>query len=169
MFKIKWPQEHDDALREWVAQGKTNSEIAYLLNRDFNATYSRNAVIGRASRLGLTSQSGDKGGDTSPKVKRKRKHGLTADEKIKTAARSNLPASYLRAAAPRIICDSPDLAPARDEALAHSIPLIDLAKDSCRWPVDGGLGTPFRFCGAQREQGCSYCSAHRRAALRHAA
>jgi GcrA cell cycle regulator len=169
MFKIKWPQEHDAALRGWVAQGKTNSEIARFLNHDFNATYSRNAVIGRASRLRLVSQSGDKGGDTSPKPKRTRKRSPTADEKIKIAAHSNLPKRYLRAAAPPIICDSSDLAPGRDEVLAHSIPLIDLAKDSCRWPVDGGLGTPFRFCGAQREQGCSYCSAHRRAALRHAA
>jgi GcrA cell cycle regulator len=164
MFKLKWPQEHDEALRTWVAQGKTNSEIAYLLNRDFNTTYSRNAVIGRANRMGLTSQSGDKGGDASPKPKRKR--SPSAADKTRIAARSNLPVSYLRQADPRrnIACDELIDTPTG----ARDVPLIEV--EGCRWPSGDGSAVAFTFCNAAKAfKGCPYCATHRRMSLRCAA
>lgn len=168
MFEKKWPAEHDDALRTMAAQGKTNGEIARLLNQDFGTAYSRNAVIGRASRMGLRSQSGDKGGDASPKPKRKR--GLSADDKIKIAARSNLPVSYLQRveSRPRMVCDAPPLADGGGESGARGVALVEVT--GCRWPSGDGVAVPFTFCNSTPAfKGCAYCAEHRRMALRHAA
>jgi len=170
MFKKTWPQPHDDALREMVAQGKTNGEIARLLNQDFGTRYTRNAVIGRASRMGLRSQSGDKGGDASPKPKRTRKRGASADDKIKIAARSNLPVSYLQRVEgrPRMICDAPPLADDCGGIGARDVALVEVT--GCRWPSGDGTAVAFTFCNASFAfKGCAYCAEHRRMALRNAA
>jgi GcrA cell cycle regulator len=168
MFKKTWPQPHDDALRTMAAQGKTNGEIARLLNEKFGTTYSRNAAIGRASRMGLRSQSGDKGGDASPKPKRTRKRSPSTDDKIRIAARSNLPASYVRAAQPRMVCDAPPLADDRGGSGARNVALVELT--GCRWPSGDGIAVPFTFCNASKAfKGCAYCADHRRMALRNAA
>jgi len=164
MFEKKWPAEHDDALRTMAAQGKTNGEIARILNQDFGTSYSRNAVIGRASRMGLRSQSGDKGGDASPK----RKRGASTDDKIRSAARSNLPASYIRAAQPRMVCDAPPLADDCGDRGQPGVALVEVT--GCRWPAGDGIAVPFTFCNASFAfKGCAYCAEHRRMALRHAA
>jgi len=170
MFEKKWPAEHIGALREMAAQGKTNGEIARLPNQDFGTSYSRNAVIGRASRMGLRSQSGDKGGDASPKPKRTRKRSPSADDKIKIAARSNLPTSYLQRveSRPRMICDAPPLADDHNESGLRNVALIEVT--GCRWPSGDGVAVPFTFCnGPSAFKGCAYCAEHRRMALRHAA
>src|SRR5882724_9154297 len=54
-FTGKWPTEHDDALKEFFVQGMSFAKIAAEINARFRgASYSRNACIGRAHRLGLT-------------------------------------------------------------------------------------------------------------------
>ena len=54
MEMTNWAPEHSDALRDYLAQGMSFSQIARAINAKFNAAYSRNATIGRARRLGLT-------------------------------------------------------------------------------------------------------------------
>lgn len=39
------------------------------------------------------------------------------------------------------------------------VKLLDLALDSCRWPIDNGSAT--FFCGDTAVAGCSYCAKHR--------
>jgi len=159
MFKIKWPQEHDDALRALLADPKTAKwsfgDLAALLNERFNSSYSRNAVIGRANRLGL-----------ERKPRRARKRTATPDEKLKIAARSNLPTRYLRQTVPpKIVCDAP-IAPMA-EPRAFGVPLIEV--EGCRWPSGDGIAVAFTFCNAAKRDGFSYCAGHVRLSLRHAA
>jgi hypothetical protein len=53
MQSTNWAPEHCEALRENLAKGMSYSEIAEAINAKFNAAYSRNAVLGRARRMGL--------------------------------------------------------------------------------------------------------------------
>ena len=53
MEPSNWASEHSDALRDYLAQGMSFSQIAKAIKAKFNTAYSRNATIGRARRLGL--------------------------------------------------------------------------------------------------------------------
>jgi len=56
MEPTNWAPEHSDALREHLAKGMSFSEIAKAINSRFNTTYSRNAALGRARRMGLAGE-----------------------------------------------------------------------------------------------------------------
>ena len=60
MEPMNWAPEHSDALRQHLARGLSFSETAKAINSKFNTSYSRNAALGRARRMGLT-------GDDRPK------------------------------------------------------------------------------------------------------
>src|SRR3977135_2190812 len=49
-----WEEAHSAALREYLDQGMSFSEIARALNQRFGTAYTRNAAIGRARRIGLS-------------------------------------------------------------------------------------------------------------------
>ena len=66
MEQSNWASVHSDALREYLALGMTYSAIARAINAKFNTAYSRNAVIGRAKRMGLAGTDRPKGGDLTP-------------------------------------------------------------------------------------------------------
>lgn len=48
-----WPVEHDEALKTLHAEGYSYMQIASALCLRFGASYTRNAVVGRAFRLKL--------------------------------------------------------------------------------------------------------------------
>ena len=48
-----WPSEHSDALRDYFCKGMSYAEIGRQINARFGTAYTRNAVVGRAKRLGL--------------------------------------------------------------------------------------------------------------------
>src|SRR5438046_9421139 len=54
-MQTNWSAQHSEALREYVARGLSFSAIAKALNARFNTVYSRNAALGRAKRMGLSS------------------------------------------------------------------------------------------------------------------
>ena len=53
MEPTNWAPEHSDALRELLAHRLSFSEVAAAINEKFKTAYSRNAVLGRARRMGL--------------------------------------------------------------------------------------------------------------------
>src|ERR1700754_4265940 len=48
-----WPSEHSDALRDYFLKGMSYGEIGRRINATFGTAYTRNAITGRAKRLGL--------------------------------------------------------------------------------------------------------------------
>src|ERR1700752_1911309 len=48
-----WSSEHSDALRDYFLKGMSYAEIGKEINARFGTAYTRNAVVGRAKRLGL--------------------------------------------------------------------------------------------------------------------
>jgi GcrA cell cycle regulator len=53
---VKWTAEHDAMLRNLRGKGISSAQIGVHLNCEFSTEYTRNAVIGRCHRLGLTAQ-----------------------------------------------------------------------------------------------------------------
>jgi hypothetical protein len=146
-----WNDELDFALKNCVAAGHSFANIAVKINREFGATLSRNACIGRAQRLGLSVSRTVKVDGAEHRLNRK-PEGKTKTITIKPK--------------PQFACE-----PATGLRVADVVPLnisiYDLNDSTCRWPL--GEQAPFTYCGCHALDGVPYCWPHMRLAHREAA
>jgi len=151
-----WTTERIQQLKLHFEAGLTCREIAAELG------VSRNAVIGKISRLALVR---DNGGDTRRVV-----HGNAASNgSSRQLAPSSRPAPRLRRRILRSIQNEPAL-PALVEDMStgaeHSCTLFELSKERCRWPISTPGAEDFCFCGSKPVDGLPYCANHSRMAYR---
>src|SRR5262245_13143019 len=151
-----WTSERVEQLHKCVTAGLTCSQIAAEIG------VTRNAVIGKVHRLGLTT-----GGRPG-----RRPLGLTP--RMPTAPRA--------AAAPRRQSRLTRIFRAIAEAGRTVVPfpteieipvesarrcsLLELASGCCRWPLSDPGKADFGFCGNDAVAGFSYCAGHARLAYR---
>lgn len=156
----QWPSEHTDALRDHFLKGLSYAEIVREINARFGTTYTRNAVIGRAKRLGLIVPAGM----TGPLIAT----ALPGEARRAPRGRRTLP--YLNV--PPETARDP-VAPVKLRCVGiqpRLIPLVDLAKGDCRYPYGGDKdGEDITFCGHPRQAGSSYCAPHTHLTLRSGA
>jgi GcrA cell cycle regulator len=151
----QWPSEHSDALCDYFFKGLSYAEIGREINARFGTAYTRNAVVGRAKRLGL---------------------GLATPERlISPSIVPSLPGESARLtpprAAPSVLNLPPPsaLQPANPVKLRcvgvqpRLIALDELEQGDCRYPYGGDKeGDEIAFCGHPRQSGSSYCAPHAR-------
>lgn len=150
-MQSNWEEAHSQALREYLVKGMSFAEIAHALNERFGTSYSRNAAIGRARRMGLS----------TPEEKASRPaHMLRRPDAArlhKSRAASLVPprpklAVFERAAALNLRCVA---------VKPRHLALVDLEANDCRYPYGGDAeGEPITFCGHPRREGSSYCVSH---------
>jgi GcrA cell cycle regulator len=165
---MAWTDERIDELRKLWADGLTASQIASSLGG-----ISRNAVIGKIHRLGLSGRIKA----TSQQVRAKKRR--VAAERPAYATPSPAPRRSFAVAAGntalKAVVVEEDAAPlARPEAVPAPAPrpaavivplrepvgLMELKPSHCRWPI-GHPGDPdFRFCGLKSPTGQPYCAGH---------
>lgn len=136
---VVWTDEQSEAIREFVAEGLTYREVTEQINALFGASFSRNAVIGRAKRIGLTSP---------PKPPPKHPRRVKRDPSLPKYAR--------RAPAQPTITSRHVIEMRCAEIEPLHLTLLDLESNDCRWPYGDRQIT---FCGHPILCG-SYCSAH---------
>ena len=114
---------------------------------------SRNAVIGKLNRLGLSrfksATAGQAGRTSTPKLARPRVSTLDQMFPVSRPQRQ-LP-----------------FAPMSVES-ANRRSLLELQQGHCRWPISEPGTQDFAFCGNQQVDRLSYCPAHARLAYRPA-
>jgi GcrA cell cycle regulator len=142
-----WTEERLELLKSRFAQGLTCREIADDIG------VSRNAVIGKLSRLNL---SREKSGDP-PRPARK--------DAPKGRRRGSMPRLQYRVL--QAVYAEP-LAAADDEPIAngHCCSLLELSEERCRWPISTPGAADFCFCGNTPIEGLPYCPGHYRLAYR---
>ena len=144
-----WTEERLRALKQHFEAGLTCREIAAELG------VSRNAVIGKISRLALTR---DNGGDTRRVVRA---------ENARDGARRPVPKlrrRILRAVSndpPPIMIEEPPAGP-----VENGCSLFELSKERCRWPISTPGADDFCFCGSKPLDGLPYCPSHTRMVYR---
>ena len=171
---MSWTDDRVEKLKKMWGEGQSASQIAKELGG-----VTRNAVIGKVHRLGLSNRSG--GGGT--KSESKAKAAPKAEAKPKAAAKAApkaapAPAAEARPISParkRIIPAGQPLPPQPSaneispEALARvseiekkakKISLMELTERTCKWPVGDPATDDFWFCGLPVQQGKPYCEAH---------
>jgi GcrA cell cycle regulator len=182
---MAWTDERIEQLKRLWEAGNTASQIAEELGG-----VSRNAVIGKAHRLGLqarpspvrSSDSGNSGGEAAPRPApppraepkaeaappppRPAPAAPEATVTPQPAIRSIGPGGFQRAmpgeqTAPSTPAPPRRLVPAKPSAdIAGKTGLLDLNDKICKWPI-GHPGEPdFHFCGKPINPGFPYCLDH---------
>jgi GcrA cell cycle regulator len=140
---MAWTDERIAQLKAGWEGGMTASQIAEQLGEGVT----RNAVIGKAHRLGLESR-------PSP---------VKAGEEAETAV-----AAPVAAPAPApVAAPAPVPAAARPAAKkpvrsgkAAKTSLLDLNEKICKWPIGHPGDADFHFCGKPSQAGFPYCTEH---------
>jgi GcrA cell cycle regulator len=150
MQSTSWTEEHSKALREFLESGLSFARIADAINAKFQTAYSRNAVIGRAKRMGLAAP--DRPSDwpkLPPRAKAPRLHVLR--ERHPPESMLMMP-SFEREEAVKLRCVEID---------PRHLSLTDLERGDCRYPYGGDEeGEAITFCGHPQRRGTSYCAVH---------
>jgi GcrA cell cycle regulator len=137
-----WTDERLELLKGHFAAGLTCRQIAAEIG------VSRNAVIGKLSRLGLTR---DKPPGGEPRAKRPRERRGRSVPRLQYEMLREV---YDEAAFTETPVES-----------AHRCSLFELSKERCRWPVNAEA-EEFSFCGNTPLAGLPYCQGHTRLAYR---
>jgi GcrA cell cycle regulator len=158
-----WSTERVEQLRSFVTAGLTCSQIAAEIG------VTRNAVIGKVHRLGLSTSGGRPGRRPSNFASRVRT-GPSDRLSEPREPRSRL-ARLLRAAtAGQTVVPFPSpSAGAIDPPTVENVmrcSLLELAGGGCRWPLSDPGKDDFGFCGHAAISGLSYCAGHARLAYR---
>lgn len=144
-----WTEERIEALRKFIAEGDSYSMIAGKLNTLQGAELSRLAVLGKAHRLGLSSQNRSGPKQRSIKV-------------VAAPRRAAVPVARTREMAVRVDDPQTDHAP----HCQHKT-IMELRDADCKWPIGDPLDRDhFRYCGAPRGSSPRpYCDFHASAAV----
>ena len=142
---MAWTDERIAQLKAGWEGGMTASQIAEQLGEGVT----RNAVIGKAHRLGLEAR-------PSP-VKAGEEAVNTVPEAVAPSASSVKPATPPPAAA---IAVRPLVKkPVRSGKSARTT-LLDLNEKICKWPIGHPGDADFHFCGKASQAGFPYCTEH---------
>jgi GcrA cell cycle regulator len=142
----KWSSERVEQLRAYVNAGLTCSQIAFEIG------VTRNAVIGKIHRLGLSLGSPAAApGLRQPQRTRSRVTRRRIVQAIFAESRHMSAAEEL------------DTRPVES---ADRCSLLELTRGKCRWPINDPADEDFSFCGNDVAAGMSYCAGHVRMAYR---
>ena len=152
---MSWTDDRVELLKKLWAEGLSASQIAGQLGG-----VTRNAVIGKVHRLGLSGRA------TTSRVKSTRARKNKAGRQ-NTAPRLGLFSTSNSAL--RTLSSSPDgqkEEPFRSQYVELVIPeeervdLIDLKENQCKWPIGDPQDKNFHFCGKTKSECGPYCEYH---------
>jgi GcrA cell cycle regulator len=152
---MAWNDERVELLKKLWAEGLSASQIAGRLGG-----VTRNAVIGKVHRLGLSGRA------TTSRMKshRPRARAATARRiaKSRFAATGNpaLRALYHPEAEPFTPSVEELVIPVKERKSIQT-----LGECSCRWPIGDPQMADFHFCGKNKVPGLPYCEFHARRAF----
>lgn len=144
---MAWTDERIAQLKAGWEGGKTASQIAEQLGEGVT----RNAVIGKAHRLGLESR-------PSPV-----KAGEDTEAAVVTRATTVAPVPPAAAAPPAVAAPVAARPVAKKPARtgkAAKTSLLDLNEKICKWPIGHPGDSDFHFCGKPSQAGFPYCTEH---------
>jgi GcrA cell cycle regulator len=152
-FSMGWTDERVELLKKLWADGLSASQIAAELGG-----ITRNAVIGKVHRLGLSGRAkSPSSASPRPRKARTSSHMMRVP---RAAIRGNTALAYDYEVAPE-----PELIEIPEQQRKT---LLELNERTCRWPVGDPGSSDFYFCGGDAEPEAPYCSHHSRVAYQPA-
>ena len=133
---MSWNEEKVNKLKELWGKGNTASQIAMIIGG-----ISRNAVIGKAHRLNLSS-------------KIKTRNAKSAQNTNDNSEDNNSKQRHGRKSKFRSLIIEKDFEPENPKKLE------ELDESSCKWPIGHPEEKSFYFCGRSSLKDFSYCKLH---------
>ena len=154
---MSWTNERVELLKKLWSEGLSASQIAGELGG-----VTRNAVIGKVHRLGLSGRA--KSSSSSAKPRRPRTAApSSAAPKKPTPQPQSIGATALKAditPAP-VVEAKPEIEPIADVVpISQRATILTLTERTCKWPIGDPATDDFYFCGRQSEAGVPYCTYH---------
>ena len=150
---MTWTDERVETLKKLWADGLSASRIATDLGG-----ITRNAVIGKVHRLGLSGRAKSPS-SAAPRPRKTRAHGHVM-RVTRPAMRGN---TALAHAYELDVEPEPELAD-NIIPLGQRRTLLELNEATCRWPIGDPGTADFFFCGGKSASGLPYCAYHSRVA-----
>ena len=146
---MAWTEDRVEILTKLWAEGLSASQIAKQLGG-----VTRNAVIGKVHRLGLS-------GRAKPSRPKKATNVRSASPR-KRAATSRKPRAPRSVAKPAVVAAPPPPPPIEAKPLPNGefATIMTIKDHMCKWPIGDPMESDFRFCGRKIKQGEPYCEAH---------
>ena len=151
---MAWTDDRVDLLKKLWAEGLSASQIAGRLG-----SVTRNAVIGKVHRLGLSGRA------TTSRMKSHRPRQRMAAKRLAKSRYATIGNPALRAL---YNAETNVYLPPTEELV---IPVAErkyiqtLTEVTCRWPIGDPQNTEFHFCGKNKVPGLPYCEFHARRAF----
>jgi GcrA cell cycle regulator len=167
---MEWTEQRIEVLRKLWGQGQTASQIAAILGG-----ITRNAVIGKAHRLGLTGRPSPikREAGASPQPRRRaaapmsrrmpgagqpgQVHGQPLPQTHGVSAAQHAPTPRAEAHAETVTREAPPPAPPRQNSPRTA---SHVGSKTCSWPMGDPKQPGFHFCGEPAEAGKPYCAHH---------
>lgn len=159
---MSWTDERVEQLKKMWLDGLSASQIAGELANGIT----RNAVIGKVHRLGLS-------GRVKSNVPVPARPRPKAEDQERAP---NLPISHGNLALSADVRPAPAPAPAPRASgsdvvipICERVSIMELRESMCRWPLGDPTSADFRYCGAKMQVGLGpYCAHHARIAYQPA-
>jgi GcrA cell cycle regulator len=158
---MSWTDERIELLKKLWADGLSASQIAAELGG-----VTRNAVIGKVHRLGLSGRAKSTGSaPPRPRKQASRPAPVRAPQGGGSySVRGNV------ALKPIMHAESAIMAVAEQQAedvvvpMSRRVSIMELREGVCKWPMGDPMAVDFVYCGADAPSGDVYCSCHARVA-----
>jgi GcrA cell cycle regulator len=156
---MSWTNERVELLKKLWGDGLSASQIAGELGG-----VTRNAVIGKVHRLGLSGRA--KSTSTSAKPRRPRTSTVSSSPAPKrpTPQPQTFGATALKAdiTPMPIVAAKPALEPIAELVvpISQRASILTLTESTCKWPIGDPATDNFYFCGRQSDASVPYCAHH---------
>jgi len=159
---MNWTDDRVELLKKLWSDGLSASQIAAE-----HGGISRNSVIGKVHRLGLSGRAKNPSVSV-PRQRKPRSHG-TLMRIARPGIRGNTALAPLHSYEPEL---EPEPEP---ELIENIVPIgqrcsiLELTECKCHWPIGDPSSSDFFFCGGKTIEGLPYCGYHSRIAYQPAA
>lgn len=148
---MSWTDERVERLKKLWNDGLSASQIAADLGG-----VTRNAVIGKVHRLGLSGRAKSPSRPAAPRAKRS---GSNFNSRPRTARTTQSGSGQ-----GSVTAFGGRQAPVRHEEIEAPVPLklelVQLTEMTCKWPIGDPAEDDFHFCGHGVKEGGPYCAYH---------
>jgi GcrA cell cycle regulator len=144
---MSWDDERVAKLVKLHAEGLSCSQIAYALGHGIT----RNAVIGKVSRLNLPKRDGERIKVINRRARRKQ--ASVWGVSMRQAAKIKQQAEKAPAPPPE-----PYVEPITNEVATRTFTTLE--RGECHWPIGDPKLPEFGYCGCKAVPGQSYCAGH---------
>ena len=142
---MAWTEDRVEILTKLWAEGLSASQIAKQLGG-----VTRNAVIGKVHRLGLS-------GRAKPSRPKVRATSKPSKAKVRVASVPRMPKTP---ATPPAAPPPPPPVEAKPLPNGEYATILTIRDHMCKWPIGDPAASDFRFCGRRIKAGEPYCEAH---------